>query len=263
MKEYNTAINPLGSLPDINIIFETIKFYAENRDLEGLKKEFIDGNVFGFQLSSSRKRFFSLLKKLYLNNEGKDFELFLKAISNQKSVTSLKKAAIYIETCRNNDLFFDIINGFIYPKYKEDRRLVTSSELYDFLTEFSEGSKIEEWSDSTIKTISYKFIKFMKRLGYFEKETRVKSLFSFPYPTVEVVTYIVYLLKAEGKTDDEIYNSDLFRSLMLNKQDKISLLKEGAVKNFYEFSLSGSGNAEFQLNYSGGEIIDEFFKQKY
>jgi len=66
MKNYNTAINPLGSISDLNVIIETIKSFNKN-GLDDTKDEFIEGNAFGFEITSSRKRFFTVIKKLYLN----------------------------------------------------------------------------------------------------------------------------------------------------------------------------------------------------
>lgn len=258
MKEYNTAINPLGSISDINVILETIKYYNQTGDLEEVEQEFVEGNIFGFNITSSRKRFFSMIKKLYLKNENND--LFLKAVSNEQASSSFKKAVLYLETCRINDLFYDITINLIYKKYVENRRLITSSEIYNFLIEYGTNTKVEEWSEETVKNICSKYISFMKRLGYFEKKTRFKSTFSFPYPTEAVITYLVYLLKTAGKNDHEVYNSKLFTALMLDEASKIDLLKQGALTGYYEFSMAGDGQVSIDLKLTEERVIDELFE---
>lgn len=255
--KYNTAINPLGSITDINVIFETIRYYNKVKDINKTKQEFVDGNAFGFNISSSRKRFFSVIKKLFLSNpEDSANSLFIETIASINNL-SLRKIILYLEVFRKNDLFHDITTEFIFPKYKENRRLITSSETFDFLQQFGQDTKIAEWSESTVKIICSKYIGFMKRIGFFKKDKGVKSMFAFPYPDEKIIAYIVYLLKESGLTDNEIYESDLYTALMLDDSEKIGLLKQGTLKGYYDFSLSGSGNANFTLNYNREEFLDE------
>ena len=261
MKEYNTAINPLGSISDIQIIVETIKRYNNSDDLKEVRDEFIDGNAFGFDITSSRKRFFTVIKKLFLqpkNKNEKSHQFFLEIISKPIS-TNTKKIILYLETNRQNDLIRDINIQLIPKKYKENRRIITSSEVFDFLTEIKDGTKMDDWSESTLKTCSYKYITFMKSLGFFEKENRIKSIFSFPYPDEKIITYLVYLLKYSNKTDEEIYNSCLFKALLLSDSEKLELIKKAAIKSYFDFSFAGNGVASFSLSLKRGEIIDELF----
>lgn len=263
MKNYNTAINPLGSISDINVIIETIKYFNKN-GLEATKEEFIQGNVFGFNITSSRKRFFSLIKKLFLKNtDNQANQFFINTISNDQPSHNIKKAILYLEVCRKNDLFQDITCNLVYKKYQENRRLITSNEVFDFLMDFGQDTKITEWSESTIKTIASKYITFLKRLGYFKKEDSKKSSFNFPYPDKKVITYIVYLLKAAKKVDNEIYNSKLFQAFMLTENKKIDLLKKGSLAGYYDFSISGNKNSIIELNYKKEAIIDELFEKKH
>ena len=261
MKKYNTAINPLGGIADLNIIIETIRFYLQEGDLEKTREEFVEGNTFGFNIRSSSKRFFSVIKKIFINDpDNKANQFFMNSIASLNSDNSFKKAALFIETCRKNDLFHDITLELLAKKYHENRRLITRDEIYDFLMDYGQGTKITEWSDSTIKTICSKYISFMKRLGYFVKDEGYKSMFNFPQPNPAITTYLVYLLDAMGKVNKQIFNSDLFEALMIDVDQKIELLKKGSMAGYYDFKLSGSGNAIFNLNYSHEEIIDELFK---
>ena len=261
MKEYNTSINILGSISDVNVIIETIKHFNKTNSLEDTKEEFVEGNAFGFDISSSRKRFFSLIKKLYLKDpEDPSNDFFIKSISNNASDSLFKRQLIYLETFRKNDLFHDLIVDFIYKKYHENRRLITTSETLDFLNDYGTDTKLEDLSESTLKIISSKFIGFMKRINFFEKETRIKSMIAYPYPDEKIISYIVYLLKAADLSDNEVYESDLFKALMLNDSEKLELLKQGAMAGYYDFDFSGAGNATFTLNYDQEEIIDELFR---
>ena len=261
MKKYNTAINPLGSISDLNVIIETLKSFKKN-GLDDTKDEFVEGNAFGFNITSSRKRFFTVIKKLFLkNSEDRSNQFFLNTIVNNSPSNSFKRQLIYLEAFRKNDLFADITTNLVYEKYHENRRLIDTKELLNFLLDFGEGTKITEWSESTVKTISSKYISFMKRTGLFEKDEGYKSMIAFPYPDEKLITYIVYLLKATDLSDDEIYNSDLFKALMLTEDQKVDLLKKGSLKGYYDFNFTGAKNATFELNYSREEIIDELFKK--
>jgi len=261
LNNYNTAINPLGSIPDINIIIETIKDYGLKEDLARTKEEFIQGNAFGFNLSSSRKRFFSVIKKIYLNNlEHVDKKFFINTISSNIPATNFKKAILYLETCRNNDLFCELSCNLIYNKHLENRRLITSGEIFDWLQDFGRETKISDWSESTVKIICSKYISFLRRLGYLSKEKGHKSSFSFPYPDEKIITYLVYLLITAGKTDNQTYNSNLYRAFLLSEEEKIELLKKGSLAGYYNFNLSGNKNAVFELTYDREEVIDELFR---
>lgn len=260
-REYDTSVNVLGSIPNINIIIETIRFYSINNDIEETKTKFVEENAFGFNISSSRKRFFSLIKKLFLTEPDKpDNEFFIDSLANDKSDTQFKKAQVYLEVFRKNALFHDIIKNLIYDKHHENKRLITTKELFEFLLSISEGTKLAEFSEATVKNIASKYIAFMKRLDYFEEDEGYKSLIAYPRPSKEFITYIVYLLDAEGNTDSDIYNSDLFEALMLEEGDKINLLKKGSMAGYYNFNQAGDGTASFSLNYDREEIIDELFE---
>lgn len=260
MKNYNTAINPLGSISDPNVIIETIKYYNQH-GLEAAKKEFIEGNAFGFDITSSRKRFFSVINKLFLkDSEQKDKEFFINTISYSKPNNSFKRTLIYLETFRSNDLFADITEYLVYKKYQENRKLIESAEILDFLNDFGENTKITEWSESTQKMISSKYIAFMKRVDLFKKEGRSKSLINYSYPDKKLITYLVYQLKQSDLSDNEISNSPMFKALMLTENQKVELLKEGSLAGYYDFNFSGAKNASFELHYSREEIIDELFR---
>ncbi|PXV70132.1 putative inner membrane protein DUF1819 [Halanaerobium congolense] len=260
MKNYNTAINPLGSISDPNVIIETIKYYNQH-GLEAAKEEFIEGNAFGFDITSSRKRFFSVINKLFLkDSEQKDKKFFIETISNSRPNNSFKRTLIYLEAFRSNDLFADITEHLVYKKYQENRKLIESAEILDFLNEFGEGTKITDWSESTQKIISTKYITFMKRLGLFKKEKSRKSLISYSYPDEKIITYLVYQLKQTDLSDNEIFNSAMFKALMLTENQKVELLKKGSLAGYYDFNFSGAKNASFELHYSREEIIDELFR---
>lgn len=260
MKNYNTAINPLGSISDPNVIIETIKYYNQH-GLEAAKEEFIEGNAFGFDITSSRKRFFSVINKLFLkDSEQKDKEFFIETISNSSPNNSFKRTLIYLEAFRSNDLFADITEHLVYKKYQENRKLIESAEILDFLNEFGEGTKITDWSESTLKMISSKYSAFMRRIGLFKKEGRSKSLISYPYPDEKIITYLVYQLKLTDLSDNEIFNSAMFKALMLTENQKVELLKKGSLAGYYDFNFSGAKNASFELHYSREEIIDELFR---
>jgi hypothetical protein len=260
MKNYNTAINLLGGISDLNIIIETIKSFKEN-GLEDTRNEFVEGNAFGYDITSSRKRFFSLIKKLFLNEPQKPVNnFFINTIINDLPSNNFKRQLIYLETFRKNDLFKDITINLVYKKYHENRRLIDSKELLNFLLEFGEETKITEWSNITLKKVSSKYLTFMRKVGFFKKDKRYKSLISFPYPDEKIITYLVYQLKLEGLSDNEIYNSNMFKALMLTENQNVELLKKGSLAGYYDFNFSGAKNASFELHYSREEIIDELFR---
>ena len=261
MKKYNTAIIQVTGISDLNIIIETIKSFKKE-GLEKTKEEFVNGNVFGFNITSSRTRIFSIIKNTFLDEPDKPAnQFFINTTANSIPSNSFKRQVIYLEFFRQNDLLADITMHLVYEKYHENRRLIDTKEILNFLLDFGEGTKITEWSDSTIKNISSKYINFMKKIGLFEKESRTKSMIAFPYPDEKLITYLVYLLKATDLSDNEIYNSDLFKALMLTEDQKVELLKKGSLKGYYDFNFTGAKNATFELNYSREEIIDELFKK--
>lgn len=260
MKKYNTAIIQVTGISDLNIIIETIKSFKKE-GLEKTKNEFVKGNVFGFNISSSRKRIFSIIKNTFLDEPDKpDNQFFIKTIANSVPSNSFIRQVIYLEFFRQNDLFADITKNLVYKKYHENRKLIDTNEILNFLLDFGKDTKITEWSDSTIKNISSKYINFMKKIGFFKKESRTKSMISYSYPDEKIITYLVYLLKANDLSDNEIYNSEMFKALMLTENQKVELLKKGSLAGYYDFNFSGAKNASFELHYSREEIIDELFR---
>ncbi|MFW6015893.1 MAG: BrxA family protein, partial [bacterium] len=243
MRDYNTAINVLGSISDINVIIETIRYFQEN-GLEETKREFIDGNAFGYNITSSRQRFFALIKKLFLkNHEEEDNRFFIDTIANNAPSNSFKRLLLYLEVFRKNDLFSDITLNLVYKKYQENRRLIDTNEILNFLLEFGEGTKIIEWSESTLKIIGSKYMSFMKRAGVFKKDKGYKSMIVYPSPDEKIITYLVYLIKATGISDNEVYDSNMFKGLMLQENQKVELLKKGSLAGYYDFNFSGAKNA--------------------
>lgn len=264
MKNYNTEIAKLGTIPDINIIFKTINFFDKWEDINETKIEFVEKNSFGINMASTRKSYFGVIRRLFLDTpEDEANNFFIKTIASENPDNNFRKGVLYLEVFRKNDLFQDITLNLVKVKNEENRKIITTKEVFDFLLEFGKGTKIADFSESTIKRMASRYISFMKRVGYFQKESRIKSSFNFPYPDPKIVTYIVYLLKTEGKADNEVYNSNLFKSFMLTEEKKLELLKKGSLAGYYDFSLSGNKNTIIELNYKKEEIIDELFEKEH
>ena len=106
MREYDTSIKILGGIPNLNVIIETIRHYSIYDDMDETKKKFVEENAFGFNITSSRQRFFRVIEKLFLeNSEAKDKRFFINSIANDKPTSFFKKALLYLEIYRQNDLF--------------------------------------------------------------------------------------------------------------------------------------------------------------
>lgn len=259
MKGYDTTINILGSISDPNIIIESIRYYYQTKDLEKLKEKFTTGNIFGYDLSSSRKRIYSGIVNTYLKHEDAGSkEFFWEAISSY-TPNRIKKSILYSETIKSNKLFHDIVKDFIIPKYFENRRLINTQETYEFLISISKGTKLENWSDNTLNMLGRKFISFMRKLGKFQKEKGFKHMIQFDYPDVKLFTYLIYLLSVQGLKDREIFDSFLLDSLLIEESEKIGLFKDCSMKGFIDFAMSANGNVQIELNYSPREVINVIF----
>ncbi len=261
MPDYNTELSKLGSITSINIIIETISFYAKWGDLDKVKNEFIQNNAFGINMSSTRKNYYEAIKRLFLKDlDSKDRMFFINTLASDYPDNKYKKTVLYLEIFRQNDLLKKLTLDLIWKKYHENRRLITSKEVYDFLIELKKDDEDMNLSESTLKRLSSRYISFMKKLSFFEPENRFKSMIAYPYPSKELITYIVYLSKAAGKDDHEIYESALYLALMLEEEERIELLKQGSLAGYYKFNFAGKRNVSFELNYEREEIIDAIFR---
>lgn len=257
MKDYNTEIIPLAGIPDLNFIYETIKLYNREADLDEIKNLFVKDNRFGFKLTSSSSRFFKAIHSVYLTGENTNQkQLFFSIFSTDDIPSALKRAVLYIETCNNNQLFMDITVDFMYEKYWKNNRIVSSNEVFEYLMRIKEGTLIDNWSENTIKTVAKKYIAFLRKLGYLEGYKRSSYMFNFPPATKKTIAYLVYYLKLTGRSDKKILESDLFNVFMLNKRERIDRVKEASLGGYYEFTLTGDLRPTIELNY-GKEIVDE------
>lgn len=260
MNKYNTTIDVLGGM-DINYVFDTIDYFDKTRDNHKTMGFFIEDNPFGLKITSSRKRYFAVLKKIYLSSfNQKDGQLFINTISHLTDI-EFKKKILFLETCRQDRLFHDITTILVQKKYKENHRIINSREIYVFLKGFNENTTVAGWADDSLKRISRKYITFMKKLGFFQKESRLNSIIAYPLIEVELIVYLTYLLKFFGLSDNQVFQSSLFQALLLGEEEKVDLLKNGSLAGFYQFSFSGDGKAEFTLSYTKEELIHEFSKK--
>jgi hypothetical protein len=237
LDKYNTAINIIGSLQDINVIKKAIKSHITDGD--SLEKLIIDRNEFTLRTEKSQKRILHAIKGSFLEfiNE-EHYELFESLFSREENLPG-KDFAIFWQFSLLNRLFREISINVFCQYYFSGKVGISIDDIAGYLKELI--SKNEDfkgkWSEKTIHTVATKYLSLLTKLNFLEGKQ--KKTFRYIRIHDEELVLFLYFAKLYDPQNTNIFRNDFFPLSLVNKDDILERLKKLSIKGFINLTFNG------------------------
>ena len=246
----NSNINIIGSIADINVIFQFLSDKSLNSSHDYLPK---------IRTSKSKERIINGIKSAFASYASANHESLLVNVFEHENLNQLKSFALFLQFNYTNKLFFLLNKNLLIKSIRNGKVNLSSKDVIAFISSLKETEiDLKGWSESTIITVARKYISFLKKLGFI-KAGRKNELVYF-MPTEPMLVFFIYFIKSV-----DIYITDLFKCEYINfifveKIMLIELVKTISLKEF--FNVRTNGEELFaDLKYEYSEVVDALSKR--
>lgn len=248
--QYNTAINIIGGLKDASVIFKAIDSHFNQSDsLNELVKE---RNEFNLRTERSRDRVARAVGMEFLNFKNPDHEAFIQEIFQDHVPLKDKELVLLWQFALNNRLFREITANVFIKTYYSGRASVSKEDIIAYIKEFIFKDKTLglDWSESTINTLSTKYLNLMSKLN-FVSSGRVKS-FNHIRPSSQAQVLFLYFAKLYSPEVKNLFANELLPLSFMPKDDIQDRLKKVSIKGLLNMNYNGVAlNIELTHSYKG------------
>lgn len=254
---YNTAINVIGGLRDCSVIFKAIDSHFSQSD--SLKELVNERNEFNLRTEKSRTRIEREVRKAFLQFKNEDHQALIQEIFTERVPLQDKELALLWQFSLNNRLFREITARVFIKTYYSGRASISKDDITAYLKEFlrQNPSLLIDWSESTINTISTKYLNLMSKLGFLSPG-RVKS-FKHIRPSSEAQVIFLYFAKLLSPSASNILTNELLPVSFIPSEDVQGRFKKLSLKSFFNMNFNGVAlNIELSHSYKG--ICDALYK---
>ncbi|WML26298.1 BrxA family protein [Neobacillus sp. OS1-33] len=254
---YDTAINIIGGLRDITVIFKAIdSHFSQSDSLEELVNQ---RNEFNLRTEKSRTRIEREVRKGFLQFKNEDHQDLIQGIFSERVPLQDKQLVLVWQFALNNRLFREITSRVFVKTYYSGRTSISKDDITAYLKEFllqNESLQIR-WSENTINTLSTKYLNLMSKLGFLSPR-RVKS-FKHIRPSSEAQVLFLYFAKLFSPNASNILTNELLPISFISSEDIQNRLKKLSLKDFFNMNFNGVAlNIELTQSYKG--VCDVLYK---
>lgn len=247
---YNTAINVIGGLRDCNVIFKAIDSHFSEPDT--LKKLITQRNEFNLRTEKSRTRIEREIRKGFLQFANQGHQYLIQEISTDRVPLQDKELILVWQFAFNNRLFREITSKVFVKTYYSGRACISKDDITAYLKEFlCQNSSLQlNWSQSTVNTLSTKYLNLMSKLGFLSTG-RVKS-FRPIHPSSEAQVLFLYFAKLFAPNSSNILTNELLPISFIPLEDIQQRLKKRSLKGFFNMNFNGVAlNIDLIYSYKG------------
>ncbi|UQX55097.1 DUF1819 family protein [Cytobacillus pseudoceanisediminis] len=247
---YDTAINVIGGLKDITVIFKAIdSHFSQSDSLKGLVNQ---RNEFNLRTEKSRARIEREVRKGFLQFKNEDHQDLIQGIFSDRVPLQDKQLVLVWQFALNNRLFREITSGIFVKTYYSGRASISKDDITAYLKEFLLQNELQKisWSENTINTLSTKYLNLMSKLGFLSPG-RVKS-FNHIRPSSEALVLFLYFAKLCSPRANNIMINKLLSISFVPSEDMQERLKKLSMKGFFNMNFNGVAlNIELTQSYKG------------
>jgi hypothetical protein len=256
---YTSNINIIGSIPDYNLIIDSIGNFAKEKSKKEIQEKIFDQNIYNIRTKKSRSRFLKAINSVFIQFKSDNHRTIYLSLFRQEQFLSLKKKAIFFQFAINDNLFFELSKNIFLPLYMSGRLTVDISEFSSYLYDLRDKNKdINNWSDSTIKIVASKYLTIMKKLNFIEG--RAKKEFKNITPDDAAIVYFLYLIKSLDNHGTNMMKNPYISLLMINKKNLIDRIKKISIKDYFSITTVGD-DLRLDLKYSFKDVVDAIIKE--
>lgn len=247
---YDTAINVIGGIRDISVIFWAINKHLTQIDT--FKEQIFTRNEFNLRTEKSRIRVEREVRKVFLQFNSEEHHDLFQGIFTDRVPLQDKALILVWQFALNNRLFREISSRVFAKTYYSGRASISKDDIIAYLKEFllqNESLGIS-WSENTINTLSTKYLNLMSKLGFLSSG-RVKS-FKHIRPSSEAQVLFLYFAKLFSPSASNILTNELLPISFVPSEDVQELLKKLSLKGFFNMNFNGvSLNIELIHSFKG------------
>lgn len=247
--KYNTSINIIGSLKDINVIYKAFESHFNNDD--NARNLIVERNEFSLKTAKSQNRIERAITKSFLRFKNEDHSDLIKSIINSGSQIE-RDIILFWQFALTNRLFREISSKVFIQAYFSGRVSISSDYITGYLKEFLSNNKHLDlgWSESTINIISTKYLSFMTKLNFVEG-IRKKS-FKHIKISSESLVLLLYFAKLHNPELNNILKNDMIRLSFISNEYILERLKRLSIKGYFSMNYDGVDlNIELIHSYKG------------
>ena len=253
--KYNTDINIIGSIKDLNVIERALKaHFTEDDSINSLIK---DRNEFVYNTNKTTSRIASGIESAFVNFKNDKHSDLYKILFTNNYSDELLKYAIFLQFAINNSLFLLITNEVFIKTLMSGRIGIKTDDIYSYLKNALDTGLIKDvkWSESTIKIIPTKYLNFMGKLGFVDEKTK-----EFKYISLSSASFYLFLLVSNIYSEsNNVFQSKLLPLCFMSHESIISKAKYLGQNEYIDMNYNGDMlNIDFKNNIK--EVFDALSK---
>ena len=251
---YNTSINVIASIPDINLIIDVISDVANSKSIDDVFDKIYNQNVYGIRTGGSRIRFINGIRAGFLKYQSENHKIIFHSLFRYSQFRQTKRIALYFQLGINDRLFYDLTVDVFLKLFHAGRLTLNKSEFISYLHDSKvKKANYPQWTDSTINTVSYKYLTFLKKLEFLKgRKKKEFTNITFDDPTF---IYLVYLINSLDIDSNNFLNNPYVPLLMMSQQTLVDRLKKISLIDYFIVTALGY-DLNLELKYDYKEIVD-------
>lgn len=247
---YDTTINVIGGLRDNSVIFKAIESHFSETDT---LNDLISGrNEFNLRTERSRTRVERAVKGAFLHFKNHDHRDLIQSIFLGNVSIPEKELILFWQFSLSNRLFREISSQVFIKAYLSGRTHMPKDDIIAYLKELLHQNRQLDlnWSESTINTLSTKYLNLMTKLNFLEG-ARKKS-FRHINVSTEASVLFLYFAKLFDPKNSNILINEMLPLSFIAQDDVQERLKKLSLKGFFNMNFNGVAlNIELTHSYKG------------
>ncbi len=247
---YDTAINIIGGLKDCDVIYKAIDSFFKEED--SLHDIVTSRNEFNLRTERSRTRVERAVDQAFLQFKNQDHQDVVQSLFQSNISFPDREMVLFWQFALNNQLFFDISRQVFTRVYFSGRVGISKEDIIAYLKEFINQNKNLDlkWSESTINTLSTKYLNFMTKLNLLEGVR--KKTFKHIKISAESLVIFLYFAKIYDSDNKDILVNSMLPLSFVAPEDIQERLKKLSIKGLFEMNYNGvTVNIELTHSYKG------------
>jgi len=234
---YDTTINIIGGLKDCDVIYKAMDSFFSQED--SLHDMVADRNEFNLRTERSRTRVERAVNRAFLQFRNQDHRDLVQCLFQHDVSLLDRELVLFWQFALNNQLFFDISSQVFTRIYFSGRSGISKDDIIAYLKEFLSQNKALDlkWSESTINTLSTKYLNFMTKLNLLEGIR--KKTFTHIKISGEALVIFLYFAKIYDPDNRDILVNAMLPLSFVAPEDIKQRLKKLSLKGLIEMNYNG------------------------
>lgn len=238
--KYDTEINIIGGLRNSDMILHIIDDYFNNST--SLNNMTPPTNALTLRTEKSRVRIQRAIKKGFLEFiNPAHYDLMQAGFTGQVPFTD-KIMLLVWQFALNNRLFRELTSTVFVKTYFSGRTTISKEDIIACLKEIIAKEKTEDrlkisWSESTIHTLSTKYLNLMGKFDFLNAG-KIKS-FNLIHPSSQAQVLFLYFAALHNPEQQNLFKNAFLPLGFLSKEDLLERLKRLSLKGYFHMSHDG------------------------